>query len=879
MFKKPKVGLLRQVKTFSRNLLFSMLLLLTTATASEKIIIGGLDGADPYDNEATYSVALAISGGGARGLTTIGILKAFEEKNIKIIAIAGTSMGGIIGGLYACGYSPDELSDIIGDIDFDEFFSNAPKRQTMFLTRRQENERHLFSMRFDNFRPVIPRALTGGQTITTVLTKLTTKANYQSGGDFLKLPIPFRTVATDILTGQEIILERGSLADAMRASMAFPLALTAVERNGHLLMDGGMVTPIPVNLVKKMCDNDNFVVAINTTSELRVKDKLRTPVDIADQVTTIMTADKLTSQLKLADLVIEPELSDFEAGDFKFKDSLIKIRSSAGLKAADSIVLILQRKVDTTALFISDVSIADSAHEKLAELKKTLRGRKFSRFELENQLKQFLRDNSLFRLEAELLPVNNFEDTVVLLVTTQAYLTTEEYRIEIKGSSIIDTALIISLFVDGRTELSPANIKNGLKQIVDFYIENGYDAAYVSDLSIDQSRKVITIEIDEAVIYSIDIEDNIRSKDWLVRSYFPLIAGQPYSTKLAADGINNIYGTNFYEQVTVDLVPYRSGARVNIRVKERYYTQLRLGWHWHDEFQSEEFVEILDDNIRGMGLEYLLHAQFADERQNYFARLKIDRIWFSYLTASITAYHNRLDRKLFDDDGNVAGSRRERRTGFEVSLGQQLSRLGTVRGAFIFEEVRNNYNNNLLNENFGQRILHLESQIETFDRVPFPENGKLNLIQIRLAGKFLGGEVEYTRFFSSLESYIPIGKFLNFHPKVSIGISRSGLPGSELFYLGGAHSFIGFRTNQLSGDKMILFNNEFRFKLPLGFYAIGRYDFGEVYDHTSQIKIRNLRHGVGAFVAIDSPLGPFEFGYGVANSDNDRFYINIGLKF
>ncbi|MCH7691798.1 MAG: patatin-like phospholipase family protein, partial [candidate division Zixibacteria bacterium] len=202
MFKKPKVGLLRQVKTFSRNLLISILLLLTTAAASEKIIIGGLDGVNPYDNEATYSVALAISGGGARGLSTIGILKAFEEKNIKIIAIAGTSMGAIIGGLYACGYSPDELSDIISDIDFDEFFSNSPRRQTMFLTRRQENEKHLFSMRFDNFRPVIPRALTGGQTITTVLTKLTTKANYQSGGNFLKLPIPFRTVATDIFTGR-----------------------------------------------------------------------------------------------------------------------------------------------------------------------------------------------------------------------------------------------------------------------------------------------------------------------------------------------------------------------------------------------------------------------------------------------------------------------------------------------------------------------------------------------------------------------------------------------------------------------------------------------------------------------------------------------------
>ena len=879
MFKEPIVGLLRQVKTFSRNVLISILFCFTTARASEHIVIGGLDGVNPYDNEAQYSVALAISGGGARGLSTIGILKAFEEKNIKIIAISGTSMGAIIGGLYACGYSPDELSNIIGEIDFDDFFRNAPKRQTMFLTRRQENERHLFSLRFDNFRPVIPRALTGGQKITTVLTKLTTKANYQSGRNFLKLPIPFRTVATDIVSGEEIILDRGSLADAMRASMAFPIALTAVERNGQLLMDGGMVAPIPVNLVKKMCDRDIFVVAINTTSELLAKDELRTPVDIASQVTTIMTADKLTSQLRQADLVIEPKLNGISPGDFKYKDSLIEIGYRAGLKAADSIIAVLYQKQDSARFFIYSCSTADGNTKLSSTLEKQLCGMQFTGLQLKDQLKQFVRDNSLFRLKAELLPKDNFEDSVVLLVNTQEQLTTEKYGIEVKGSSIFDSPLLISLFIDGRTELNPANIKSGLKHVVDFYEQKGYDAAYVSAFTIDESRKEVIIEIDEAVINSIDIEDNRRSKDWLVRSYFPLIAGRPYSTKLATDGINNIYGTNLYEQVTVDLVPYHGGARVKIRVNEKHYTQLRLGWHWHDEFQSEEFVEILDDNISGTGLEYLLHAQYADERQNYFARLKIDRIWFSYLTASLAAYHNRLDRKLFDDEGKVVGSRREKRTGFEISLGQQLSRLGTVRGAFVFEEIRNDLNSSLLNDDFGQRLLHLESQIETFDRVPFPNKGKLNLIEVRLAGKFLGGDVEYTRFFSSLESYIPLGKYLNFHPKVSIGISRSGLPKSELFYLGGADSFIGFRTNQLSGDKMILFNNEIRFKLPLGLYAIGRYDFGEVYDHTSQIKIRNLRHGVGVFVAIDSPLGPFEFGYGVADSDNDRFYINIGLKF
>jgi len=869
-----------------KTLFISVALILALAYSSNanpnKIVIGGLDGEDTADTTENVRISLALSGGGARGLASIGIIKAFEEKNIEIAAIAGTSMGGIIAGLYASGYSPDELSSIVSELDFKEFFDDDPERNTMFLTRRQESERHLLSLRFDRFKPVIPQGWTGGQKITAVLNRLTTKANYRCGGDFNKLVIPFKTVATDVVSGKEIILDSGSISESMRATMAFPLALTAVERNGYVLMDGGMVTPVPVTIARSMADSGVLLVAVNTASKLDPKEKLKTPVDIAGQVSTIMTADKLAAELKKADIVIEPDLQDFESADFDFKDSLIAVGYRAGIEAADSILAILKSRQIATSFTISGITF-DNVSDNLEEsLKAELLNKSFTKAKLAAHLKEFTLMHNLFRLETVLEEADTSKSTTAnatLRISAQKNLKVAEYKFLIQGNTIYATEVLATLFVSVNEQLSSTEFKKGLSRIEEKYHSDGYDVASVRTADIDYKNKAISITIDEALVRGIDVEENSRTRDWLVRSYFPLKVGQPYTTKRAAAGLDNLYGTDLFEQILVELVPNPDGAKVRIRVKERYYTQLRLGWHWDDDYKSEQFLELLDDNIHGMGLEYLIHAQYADGRQKYLAQLKMDRIWFSYITARISGYHNYLDRSIYDGQGKEIDTRRERKTGFEISLGQQVKRFGTVRGAFIFEEIRARSDVTQSADKFGQSIIQLESVIETFDKLPFPNTGNKLQAEIRFAGEFLGGDVQYTRFFSSLEGYFPIGKYINFHPKASLGLSGSILPPTEQFYFGGAKSFSGYRQFEYSGDKVILLNNELRFKLPLNFYLIGRYDIGEVYVHTDQIKLRNIRHGWGGFLAFNSPIGPFELGYGVADSDNDRFYVNIGLSF
>jgi len=184
-----------------------------------------------------------------------------------------------------------------------------------------------------------------------------------------------------------------------------------------------------------------------------------------------------------------------------------------------------------------------------------------------------------------------------------------------------------------------------------------------------------------------------------------------------------------------------------------------------------------------------------------------------------------------------------------------------------------------IDDELGLRIFKLESTVENFDRIPFPHRGKKHLFELQFAGRFFGGDVDYTRFFTSIEAYFPLGNKLNYHPLLSVGISRSGLPLSERFYLGGLRSFNGYRSEQLSGDKMFLFSQQLRLKLPLWLYLSSYFDLGDVYGSTDEIKISHLRRAFGVCLSLDSPIGPFEFGYGITENELDRIYMRVGFEF
>ncbi|MBD3258980.1 BamA/TamA family outer membrane protein, partial [candidate division GN15 bacterium] len=242
-------------------------------------------------------------------------------------------------------------------------------------------------------------------------------------------------------------------------------------------------------------------------------------------------------------------------------------------------------------------------------------------------------------------------------------------------------------------------------------------------------------------------------------------------------------------------------------------------------------------------------------------------------------HYRTLDRDLFSVEGNTIGVREEDRWGADFFLGQHIARLGLVSGGIRIGGVELEDKLRGTSEQLNLRTLHFEAQLENFDRANFPTSGNRHHVQLELAGRLLGGDVDYTKFTASLEAYYPLLPRLTYHPRLRVGLSRQGLPSSEKFYVGGMASFWGFRVDELSGDKLVLMNHELRVRLPLRLYLAARLDVGDVYTSTESIRIDNLRSGIGGWLAFDSPIGPLKVGFGGGNSEKDHVYFTAGMRF
>jgi NTE family protein len=272
-------------------------------------------------------ICLVLSGGGARGAAHVGVLKQLEEWRIPIDCIAGTSMGSIVGGLYASGKSAYEIEQDLGSMDWEYIFNDDPPRKDLPFRRKQDEQRYLIDAKpgvTDQGKLKFPTGAIQGQKFDLVLRRLTLPVSTIT--DFDRLPIPFRAVATDIGNGSEVVLARGDLATAMRASMAVPGAFAAVKHDGRLLVDGGLTNNLPVDVVRRM--GADIVIAVDISSPYMPAEEVTDMFAITAQMTSIMTrtnADRQIATLHPKDVLIVPALSDIGSGDFDRASEAVKI--------------------------------------------------------------------------------------------------------------------------------------------------------------------------------------------------------------------------------------------------------------------------------------------------------------------------------------------------------------------------------------------------------------------------------------------------------------------------------------------------------------------------------------------------------------------------
>src|SRR6478672_1491583 len=267
-------------------------------------------------------IGLVLSGGGAKGFAHIGVLKVLEQAGVKIDYIGGTSMGAVVGGLYASGYSATQIDSIFTNTNFDELLSDYIPRTSKSFYEKRNDELYAFTLPFNysKFSIGVPIALSKGMYNYNLLAKLT--HNVRHVKDFNKLPIPFVCVATDIETGHEVIVNTGYLPQALLASSAFPTLFSPVELNGHLLVDGGVSNNYPVEEVKKM--GADIIIGVDVQDDLKDRKSLKDATRILVQISNLEMIESMKEKVKKTDIYLKPDISNFTVISFDQGKDIIR---------------------------------------------------------------------------------------------------------------------------------------------------------------------------------------------------------------------------------------------------------------------------------------------------------------------------------------------------------------------------------------------------------------------------------------------------------------------------------------------------------------------------------------------------------------------------
>ena len=296
-----------------------------------------------HSQEQRKKVGVVLSGGGAKGMAHIKALKVIEEAGIPIDYIAGTSMGAIVGGLYAIGYTPEQLDSMVRKQNWTFLLSDRIKRSAMSLTERERSSKFVVSLPFmKNPKEAASGGLIKGQNLANLFSDLT--MGYHDSIDFNKLPIPFACVAANVVNGDPIVFHDGVLSTAMRASMAIPGVFTPVRQDSMVLVDGGIVNNYPADVVKAM--GADIIIGVDVQNALKKADKLNSVPDILGQIVDITCQTNHEKNVEMTDTYIRVNVDGYSSASFTPAaiDTLMQRGEEAAMAQWDSL-LALKKKI------------------------------------------------------------------------------------------------------------------------------------------------------------------------------------------------------------------------------------------------------------------------------------------------------------------------------------------------------------------------------------------------------------------------------------------------------------------------------------------------------------------------------------------------------
>ncbi len=300
-------------------------------------------------------VGLVLSGGGAKGLAHIGVLKVMDSLGIRVDYVAGTSMGAIVGSLYASGYSGKQLDSIFKEVDFGAIINDNIPREAKTFYERENSEKYAVTLPFDNFSVKLPSALSRGQNTFNLLSKLT--LHVSDVEDFSKLPIPFFCIATNIENGRPVVLDKGNLALAVKASGAFPSLFQPVLINNELLIDGGVVNNYPLDELK--AKGMDVIIGVDVQDGLANRNDLSSAAAILFQINNFRTINDMKVKSKKTDIYIKPDITNFTVVSFDLGEKIIENGKVAAVLKIPELEALAQKQIKAPLEF-TDHKVPDS---------------------------------------------------------------------------------------------------------------------------------------------------------------------------------------------------------------------------------------------------------------------------------------------------------------------------------------------------------------------------------------------------------------------------------------------------------------------------------------------------------------------------------------
>jgi NTE family protein len=885
-------------------LFFIMYLLLLPATArpaqapvefklSYKIVHGGLAVAFDPQEQHLPRLGLALAGGGAKAAASVGVLKVLDREGISVAAIAGTSMGAAIGGLFAAGYGPGEIEEIFLANDWNDIFNDKPARAFLTQEQKEAGSRHLLEFTFRDGRFMPPSGLTAGQKLTNLLVSKTLAASFEADFDFSRLIVPFRAIATDIETGDMVVLDRGLLHDAIRASTAIPLVFQPVEIQGRLLVDGGLVNNLPVDVVRSL--GVDVVIAVDSSAKLEKKDRLVSLVEIMSQSISLQVRRESERQSALADLVIMPDTSDYSFTDFPSMRGIIRKGEEAARAALPRIRELMKA---------GDLPAAAAGRFRITSL--VVRGNeKVSDASIRFAMTQVLapREASgpdIRKALNEVYGLGHFSDVVLSLETEgtghRAVLTVVENpvvtSVAVSGNTVISSNEVLSaLDWQPGSLLNTTRLAADLDKIIARYWSRGCLLARVQRTAVTPEG-ILQITFYEGRVDSISVTGKSRISRTLIQRETITRAGKPLNFDTAAYDIQHLYALDYFEGLAVDMKKSpQGGVDLTLKIKEKPTNKIRLGLRYDLDDTFTGLTDIMVDNVGGRGVKLFLNTRYGnytDITAGYRSPVVLRRNFLH----TLSAFYRDRNYFLYEDKHRV----REieiTREGVEFAFGYQWFRFGDtyLRYRFASDTTTEILGMSPPKESARIGSWAFLSTIDTRDSSAFPHAGSLFRFVYETAAPAYGGNSKYRKTFLSGEQCIPLGYRQTVTLEAAGGLGSGRIPYEEQYGIGGADHLIsmpllGYERREFTGDNLLALSAAYRLRvldyqlsLVKAVYLNLAYQAANVWNTRDAMAFNELRQGGGIGLHADTIIGPVRLDFGRGEQNRYAVYFSAGFDF